>query len=472
MSRATAALAKNTIIIGFSKLVTSLIGFCLLPVMTAEMTRSEYGLLDLVISYVALFTPVVLLGLDIGAFRFIVDSRKDIERKKKILSTTFIMVLVTMVLIIVLFIALKLFLFFNLSWLILVYVLLSISYLLMQQVVRGDGDNVGYALSAIIFSVSLSFGVGLSLKVLNLGLSGILASYSLAALVAIAFCFYRTKIHRYVSIKHYDRELRKDLLRFSLPIVPNGISWYLFHASDRTVISIILGTAANGIYAVSNKFAGILGVIENILYISWAEASSSHIDDEDKDNFFSSTFNAEIKLLSSASFILLPIVSLLFPVMISRDFSDSYLYFPVLAFGVIVCFITSFFSAIYLAKKMTKQVMITSIIGAATNLIVNIALIWFIGLWSAAVSTVMAYSVMAVYRHFDVKKYVKINYEKGIFVKIALSFVIVSILYYINNFWLNLFNLGMSLVIALVMNKSLVVTSFGYINKYLKLKKS
>lgn len=66
--------------------------------------------------------------------------------------------------------------------------------------------------------------------------------------------------------------------------------------NQSALMSIVIGSAANGIYSISNKFSNVLGVLENVLYTSWAEAAAVHINDEDRDDFFSKVFNTELSL--------------------------------------------------------------------------------------------------------------------------------------------------------------------------------
>ena len=75
--------------------------------------------------------------------------------------------------------------------------------------------------------------------------------------------------------------------------------------------------------------------------------------------------------------------------------------------------LVSVYSAIYVAKKMTKQVATTSFIAAVINLVVDLVLIHFIGLYAAMITTAVAYLSMVIYRHYDLKKYVAIRYRAG-----------------------------------------------------------
>lgn len=78
----------------------------------------------------------------------------------------------------------------------------------------------------------------------------------------------------------------------------------------------------------------------------------------------------------------------------------------------------------------------TSFIAAAINLVVDLVLIHFIGFYAAVISTAVAYLSMAIYRHYDLKKYVKIQYRAGDLILAVSALAAVSAIYYLGNFWL------------------------------------
>ena len=93
-------------------------------------------------------------------------------------------------------------------------------------------------------------------------------------------------------------------------------------------------------------------------------------------------------------------------------------------YHVVICL----YSAVYIAKKMTKQVATVSIIGAIVNILVNVLFIKHIGLYAASISTAISYFIMMIYRHIDLKKYINIKYEKGLVIKTILIVVIYAII--------------------------------------------
>ena len=74
-------LVKNTFIISIGKICTQLITFFLLPVYTAYLSTEQYGIVDLLNTLVSFLLPIITLQLEQGAFRLLIDFRKDKENK-------------------------------------------------------------------------------------------------------------------------------------------------------------------------------------------------------------------------------------------------------------------------------------------------------------------------------------------------------------------------------------------------------
>ena len=81
--------AKTTIIIFFGKVCTQLISFFLLPLYTAYLATEEYGIVDLIQTYVTLFVPIITLELEMSIFRFIIDARGKDKDIKTLVSNNF-----------------------------------------------------------------------------------------------------------------------------------------------------------------------------------------------------------------------------------------------------------------------------------------------------------------------------------------------------------------------------------------------
>ena len=79
---------------------------------------------------------------------------------------------------------------------------------------------------------------------------------------------------------------------------------------------------------------------------------------------------------------------------------------------------------------------------------------------------------MAVYRYFDVKKYVKIKFEKRYIVILMIVYIFCCMLYYINNIYLNILNCVVITIYSIIINfkfmKGIIQTIKNGINKIKK----
>lgn len=453
-------LIKNTIIIGSSKIIIAAISFLLLPIMTKHLSVSDYGVVDLALSYVALMTPILLLGLDVGALRFLIEARGDNVQKAKVVSSLLVLVVIALIVGTSVFILVNSIFSLNLKNYLILYFLSAVVFSLSQQMIRGDGNNFVFSVTSLTYAIVSATLIITGLMFFNFKVEGIIVSYIIAAFISSMINFATIRVWKFCSFNSIDKNLMKRMISYSLPIVPNGISGWVFRVSDRTIISIVIGSAANGIYAISNKFSNVLGVLDNVLYTSWAEAAAVHINDEDRDVFFSKVFNTELSLFGYASMIAIPSVGVIFPFFVDKAFYDAYLYFPPLVVGVVLNFVVGFYSVIYLAKMLTKQVMVTSVVGAVINVLLNITFVGIIGIWAAALSTAVTFGVLAVYRHFDLKKYINLSIDWSSVSMMIIGFFVVLVLYYMNSLIWNVVGIILSTTLAILGHRVILTDMF------------
>ena len=85
-------LVKNTIIVAIGQICTKFITFFLLPLYTSILSAKEYGIVDLLNTYISLLIPIAFLQMNQAIFRFLIDARSDENEKKKLISTCLIFV--------------------------------------------------------------------------------------------------------------------------------------------------------------------------------------------------------------------------------------------------------------------------------------------------------------------------------------------------------------------------------------------
>ena len=450
-------LIKNTFIIFIGKACTQFVSLFLLPLYTSVLAKSEYGVVDLITTYVTLLVPLITLQLETSTFRFLIDARSSQQEKTNIITNSLFLCLFLTFIVTILSVFVNCFIKIHYFIYIVFMIFVTILSNFVLQVARGKGNVVNYSIGCTITGIMTIILNLLFLLYFKLGIIGMFLAQIISNFICFIFIFIKEKLWNFININNMSKYTCFELLRYSLPLVPNGLIWWIINASDRTIITMIIGASANGIYAVSNKFSMIIIQAYNVFNLSWTESATIHINDEDRDEFFSNTFWNVLKIFSSLCIFMIAFIPLLFKIMVNNNFVEAYYYIPFLILGTIFNIVVSFIGCIYVAKKRTKQIAATSFWSGILNIAINLLFIKYIGIYAAAMSTIAAFAIMSIYRYIDVQKYVKLNINiKNLFI-IFLGFSVSICLYYKNNIYLNIVNIFFVIGYTICLNKNIIL---------------
>ena len=461
-------LAKNTIIIFFGRVCTQLISFFLLPLYTAYLNTSEYGIVDLIQTYVTLLVPIITLELEMSIFRYLIDSRGKVKETNKLLSNNFYILSISLTIFSILYIIVSSFVNIPYRWLILIDIIVCVLSGNFLQVARGLGHTMDYAISCILTGITTAVSNIILICYFHMQAEGMIISMALANFICSLYLFIRLKLYskERTNLGKVDHRLIKEMYRYSLPLIPNGISWWIVNVSDRSIISIVMGSAANGLYAISNKFPTIISSLTGVFNLSWSESAALHINAKDRDEFFSDIINTVLRFFMALGVGMIACMPFVFPLFINSKYNEAYNYIPPLVLGTVFNVAICLYSQIYLAKKLSKQVASTAIVGAIINVLINFLFIKKIGLYAASISTMISYLVMMIYRHIDLKKYVNIKIDKKMIIEAVLMYAFTLIIYYQNNIILKAICLVIVCIYAYLSNRNFLRSSFmAIINK-------
>ena len=462
-------LAKNTIIITIGKVCTQLITFFLLPLYTGILSTEEYGIVDLLNTLVSLLLPIVTFQVEQAVFRELIEVRGKKDKESRIISSAVITVIFQCIVYLIIFALISPFINNNYKFFLATNVVANIFLSLLLQIARGFGNNKKYAFASFISALSTIVFNVLFLVVIKLGANGMLLGTMLGQIVATIYLFVSLKLYKYLKIKDYKKEVIKSLWKYSLPLIPNAISWWVFNASDRVIASAFLGVDQNGILAASLKFSAVFITFYNIFNMSWTESISIAIKDADVSDYFNKMFNIVLRLFTAMAVGIIACMPFVFPIMINEKFSAGYGLIPISIIGSLFNVVVGLISVIYVAEINTKAIASTSIVSAVINIIVHLVLIEFIGLYAAVISTFVAFFVMSIYRLVDVsKRYIKVKIDVKFIIQSLIALIFVFVSYYINNIYLNVFVLLFAVLFAIYINKDSFDIIFKLLTKKLK----
>ena len=462
-------LLKNTFIIFIGKTSTQLISFFLLPLYTAYLSKAQYGIVDLIQTYVTLLVPIISLQSGMSLFRALVDSRGDDKKSGKLIQNNFYIISIMLLIFTVLYFVFCLFV--DIPYKLLIYFTVIVCVLSddLLQVARGIGDNIDYSISCIITGIVTIISNIILICYLGYRDDGMIFSLALANGVCSLYLFIKLKLFKHINIFDYDKSVVKAMIKYSLPLVPNSTCWWIINASNRSIISHFLGTAFNGIYAISNKFPTILSALLGIFNLSWSESSALHINAKDREKFFSETIDSALKLFGSIGLLLITFMPFIFPIFVNQKFHEALNYIPILILAYVFNVVIILYTGIYIGLKKTKEVTTTTVIGAITNVLITVLFVKSFKLYAAAFGTFMAYFIMMIYRYFDLKKYMKITYSTRTIMSLIISFGVAIVCYYINHLYLNIFIAFISLIYAYYINRGFlkdIINTIGSKFKY------
>jgi pyruvyl transferase EpsI len=417
--------------IGAGSFASRAVNLAMLPVYTRFLSPGEYGAADLVATIAALAGPLLTVDVASALFRFLVDAREDPARQRALVSTALIAAAAATVPVCVIGGAVGALLGWRVAPLCAAYLLAATASGLATQAARGLGKTAAFAFSGLAGAVA-AVAVNLWLVVgFRLGLEGMLVGMTAAAVVAAIVTGSRLPLRSLISWRAGDRRLWRAMAAFSGPLVVSSVAWWAITLSDRTVVAVALGVSAAGILGVANRFALVLDLLCAVFALAWAESAAEQIAAKDRDVFFNRVLDHAIRGFGGALMVVMMGAAVVFPLLAGPEFAAARAYVPPLLAGAFLHGIANIPSGVYTATRLTGRAMKTSIIAGAVNLAVNLALVWVIGIWAAAASTIAAFAVMIAIRFKDLRPIVALRVRPATAWPLAAACAAVGCCYYL-----------------------------------------
>ena len=448
-------LVMNTFIIGLGRFSTQLVSFLLLPLYTSILSTEEYGIYDLIVTISTFIMPVITLLMEESMFRFLIDCKNE-EEMKKVISQTFLYTCKGCILFFILAYIVNFFFQIPYLFISLMYIFSSILSTLKNSLIRGLGKIKLYTLVNFISSALVIVLNVLFIAVLKTGVSGLLVSTIIANIVIAVVIFIILKVYKYISRKNFDKGLMKKMIKYSIPLVPNKLSWTIINLSDRFIVSTVIGVSANGIYSMANKFPSIMNTFYSFFDTAWKESSAKALQEKENSSFFNDIFQRLTKIMFAISVGIIVCMPICFNWFFNESYNEAFLYIPILVVAMYYNNISGFYGGIFSAYKDTKIMGITTVLGALINFSIDIICINFLGVYAAALSTLVSCLVVCLYRKYKVKKYIKL--EKNNLMIYYILTAVTIILYYTNtNIIIKVLNFVVVAVYAFYDNKDTIL---------------
>ena len=429
------SLAGNMFLFSVSNFGSKIISFLLVPLYTYVLTTEEYGTVDLISTTATLLIPILTLNIQDAALRFALDKNYS---PKDVITTALRINLIGAVilgagLLILVFTGL-----FNISteylfFLFLLYFFGALNNAFTLYLKAKDKVSV-IMVSGLLNTFLMCMLNILFLLVFKTGITGYLVSMAAASFASVLYQFFAGKIFKDIELRR-DKNITREMVVYSLPLVANSLAWWINNASDRYILTFMCGVAINGIYSVAYKIPTILTTVQNIFYNAWSISAIKEFDSEDKDGFIGNIFSlySFVSVMSCSAIMILniPISSLLY----AKEFFEAWKCVPFLLVGTVFNGMALFEGCLFTAVKKTKDVSKTTLLGAGINIICNFIFIKFFGALGAALATMLGYAVSFLVRSIMMRKIIKIKIDRPVIISSYILMALQSVAALKENLW-------------------------------------
>ena len=390
----------NMGILAFGTFGSKLVVFLLMPFYTAWLSTTQYSSAELITSTANLLIPLACMGITNGIFRFAAERESN---KIAVFSTSVALLAIGSAVFLLLSPVLCLIeLFSHTVWLIALYVISANLQAVCAQYVRAVDRTKLFAVQGILNTLlTVLFNI-LFLAVWDMGVTGYVLSVIVGNLLTTVFLIAVARLWRVFSIRAIDRRMMRDLLLFSLPMIPTTVCWLITDLSDRYMVTYFCGGAVNGIYSAAYKIPTIVTLVSGIFMQAWQFSAVAESSDEAAcKRFYSEVFRGflSVVMIGTAGLILLSRV--LTELLLNRAYFDAWQFMPTLLCAAAIEALVAFLATVYMVKKKSMHSFFTAMIGTLLNLLLNFVLIPEWGAIGAAVATLVAYVAVWIARLID-----------------------------------------------------------------------
>lgn len=397
-------LISNTLILGAGTFASKVIVLLMMPFYTLILSPEQFGVADLVTQTANMIIPVACVGICEGLFRFTLDC----DDKKKVFTTGIAILSVGSA---VIFALLPLLSFFDdLNGYILLigaYVLCANFHSACAQYVRAQGRTTLFAVQGIINTVFTVVLNVLFLAVFKIGEIGYVLSVVIGDLVVTLIIFFVAKLYRDISPRYFSADTMRQMLKFSIPYIPTTMMWLITSVSDRYIVRAFCGVGETGLYAASYKIPTLLTLACTVFIEAWQFSAVKDASEEERGHFFGTVYKAYLGIVFVAAGVLIGGSRIFTDILLSSSYFESWRFVPMLVLATVFSSLVSFMGSVYFVEKKSVLSMLTALMGALINVILNFILIPNHGAMGAAVATFISYFAVYIIRAYDTRSYVK-----------------------------------------------------------------
>lgn len=393
---------KASVVYTLSSLFTRGLAIITVPIFTRLMSSEEIGVVNLYNSWFSMISVVTTLSLTSGGFQLAMKEFKE-ERNQyvsSVLTLTSVMALLTALIYVV-----NPGLWNNITGLSTGLMFLMIAELLFSPaqsfwLSRQRYEYKYKTVAAVSFLSALGASL-LSVAVVvwgsrtgyeNLGTLRLYANYFVLLFVAAVIW-----ISIYSKGKTiYNKKYWLFSLSLSIPLIGNAVATQILSVSDRTMISKMVDNSAVGIYSTLYTVSSLSLIVWQAINASFVPFLFDNIDKPEKEASIKKLASELLTAFAVVAFILTVMAPEIVAILATEEYYEAVYIMPPICAGVFLTSLSNMYTNVLIYHKKTNYIMISSIVAAVVNVLLNFVGIRIFGYMAAAYTTLIAYIILAV----------------------------------------------------------------------------
>ena len=443
------------------------VGFLLLPIYSRYLTPADYGVVSSMQVLISIFGILFTLAIDKSVYRLYFDYKLEKDKKDFLGTITISLIIISIFSLSLLFVLKDViglifksiefspfYIYAILTALANVFILIPKIYLQINE----KADKYFY-LSTLQFLLTTGFVLWFVLGEKS-GASGMLKGQLFGNLILLPFIFYI--IYHIINFT-YNFKMLKEILLYSLPVIPALLSSWILNLSDRVFIERYFDLNDVGIYSIGYKIAGLVLVVSGAFYqaynpIFYKLAGSTNQEKAKKQ--LSKYNDIYIVALLLVVFFITLFSKEAIQLLLDKKYLDAYKIVPLIALSYLFYQAGGLLNFMMYQEKKTVQVMYMVICSAALNIFLNFLLVPKYGAYGAAIATILTFMALFIANYWYAMKCYFIPFNWPRITKIFLILFTIIILFQLVNI-----NIFLTLLIKAI---TCVAIGIVFLTKYYK----
>tara|TARA_R110002167_G_scaffold127834_5_gene309652 strand:- start:4893 stop:6311 length:1419 start_codon:yes stop_codon:yes gene_type:complete len=443
-----ASLIKNTFIYTFGRVLPQITGFILLPLYTKHLSPTEYGIVESMLAFGMVLTIFFSLATERSMFRLYYDYSSLVKQKIFIANISVLILFFSSVILITLFLfkdtVAKTFTSISFSpyyeYAIINAYFMAFSFIpqTMYQVQEKAGKFLIISLAP--FFIGIAF-ILYYIVILDEGAAGMLKGKMIGSIVMIPIYIYIVVKN---SIFRVNKTVIKNILNFSLPMVPTLLTAWVLNMSNRIFIERYFTLEDVGVFSMAFRISSLVGVLLGAIFTAYnpvfyrlANAENQIKSKKEIADLNKLILSITIIVCFGLSFFSKELVYFI----LDEKYKGAAILIPVITFSFFLIQVASFYNLMIYQSKKSILIMTISIVGAVFSIGFNFLLVPHLGANGASWAAVFSAFILLLLKvYFAFKNYyIKIDYTKSIIITISLSLLVFLDIFYLNiNMFLSL----------------------------------